>query len=103
MKRARAWTTPLTGGMLHTPLESAAFHCEHAQPVAAEIGGKQMAPASVEEHSMGMRRRLRRRMRPTTCLLKNAAPLAQAAVPGNGNEVVNCAAVSGHGEQLSIW
>ena len=102
MKRARAWTTPLTGGALRTPLESAVFHREHAQPVAAEIGREQMAAASVEEQRMGMRGCLRLGIRSATCLLENAARLAQAAVLCNGKEVVNCAAVSGHGEQLSV-
>src|SRR6202042_2689263 len=61
-----------------------------------------MAPAGVEEQRMGMRRRLRVRMRSATCLLENAAGWAQAAVLCNGKEVVDCAAVSGHGEHLSI-
>ena len=58
MKRARAWTTPSPVDALHTPLKSAVFHREYAQPVAAEIGREQMASAGVEEQRMGMRRRL---------------------------------------------
>lgn len=103
MKQACAWATPLASSVLHAPLKPATFHREYAQPVTAKIGCKQMAAARVEEQCMGMRRSLGLSMLSATSLLENAAWLAQAAVFRNGKDVVNCAAVGSHGEQLSVW